>query len=256
MKTEIYYFTGTGNSLYVARELNNALLHRGELLPLARYQNDEIVYSDAEMVGFVFPIYLGSVPWIVAEFIKKLKLEKPSYIFSVATYNSHAIQCMQILAEILRANSIDLCLAETVIMPGNAKANSPQENENKLIASAQRIIDISQKINARACEPQNVSPKTAKGAAKAFKHTSIAKFKALPSCNGCRICAKVCPVKNIELIDNKPVWGKDCASCLACFHWCPSNSIKWTLPVIGNRSQYQHPEVSVQDIIEQQPVGC
>ena len=254
MKTEIYYFTGTGNSLHVARELNKALLHSGELLPVARYQNDETVCSDAEMVGFVFPIYMGSVPWIVAEFIKKLRIDNPSYIFSVATYNSHEMQCMQILNEILRASSMNLALAETIVMPGNAKANSPMETENKLIASAQRIIDISQKINGRACEPLAISPKTTKGAAKAFKHTSIAKFKLLPSCNGCGICAKVCPVKNIELIDKKPVWGKNCTSCLACFHWCPSNSTKWTLPLVGSRSQYHHPEINVQDIIKQQVI--
>jgi ferredoxin len=249
MKTEIYYFTGTGNSLYVAQELNKALVHSGDLHPVARYQNDEAVYSDAEMVGFVFPVYMGSVPWIVAEFIKKLRLEKPSYIFAVATYNSHAMQCMEILSELLRSNSMNLALAETVVMPGNAKANSPQESESKLNASARRIIDISQKINDKAIEPLAASPKTAKDALKAFKHTSIARFKVLPSCNGCGLCSKICPVKNIEMDAGKPVWGKDCASCLACFHWCPENSIKWTLPVIGNRSQYHHPEISVQDII-------
>jgi ferredoxin len=253
MKAEIYYFTGTGNSLYVAQEINKVLLHRGELLSIAHYQNDETVQSDAEVIGFVFPIYMGSVPWIVAEFIKKLKIEKSPYVFAIATYNSHVMQCLQVLSEVLRSNSISLSLAETVNMPGNAKASSQKENENRLNASAQRIVDIAQKINDRVTASQIVSSRITKKVAKVYEHTSIAKLKVLPSCNGCGICTKVCPTRNIVLKDKKPTWGKNCSSCLACFHWCPQNAIKWTVPIVGNSSQYHHPEVKVTEIIKQQP---
>lgn len=256
MKTEIYYFTGTGNSLYVAQELNKVLSRQGELLPIARYQNDATVYSDAEVVGLVFPIYMGSVHWIVAEFVKRLKLENSPYIFAVATYNSHIMQCMQVLSELLRAQNINLSLAETVNMPGNAKKSSDIENEKRLKASGQRVLDIAYKINDRVNEPLIVSSKTEKQVKKSLEHNaSIANFKLTPSCNGCGTCKRVCPVRNIELADKKPVFGNNCASCFACFHWCPQNAIKWNMPIIGNRPQYHHPKITAADIVKQQPTN-
>jgi len=255
MKTEIYYFTGTGNSLYIAQKINEALTHPGELLPITKHRNADNVYSDADVVGIVFPIYMGAAPNFVKEFVTKLKMRKSSYVFTVATYNSHVMRCLEELCEIMRINSIELALCEAVNMPGNAKESSQADNENRLKASIQRVQEIANKVNNKIIEPQEISSKTAKKVAsgKIKSRTLITNFKALPSCNGCGTCQKVCPLVNIKTIDKKPVWGNNCTACLACFHWCPKKAIKWGVPIIGNRSQYHHPEIKIADIIKQQP---
>jgi ferredoxin len=52
------------------------------------------------------------------------------------------------------------------------------------------------------------------------------------NCIGCNICSQVCPVKNIEIINNKLVFKYTCEQCMACIHFCPSKAINY-----GNKTQ-------------------
>ena len=63
------------------------------------------------------------------------------------------------------------------------------------------------------------------------------KFYALPHCNHCGKCTKECPLGNIKLIDNKPVWGNNCALCLRCYHICPQHAVDYDNTTKG-KGQY------------------
>lgn len=73
MSTIIYYFTGTGNSLMLARNLGNIL--DAKLVSIANVINNPINIEEAEVIGFIFPLYYQTVPIIVQDFIKKLDLK-------------------------------------------------------------------------------------------------------------------------------------------------------------------------------------
>jgi len=77
-------------------------------------------------------------------------------------------------------------------------------------------------------------------------------FAADDTCNGCRICEKICPVNNIQISGSKPIWSDHCAGCFACFHWCSKRSIS-----LGgydfNIRNYHHPEVIISDILNGVP---
>ena len=89
------------------------------------------------------------------------------------------------------------------------------------------------------------------------KNTNLKYYELIPltdksiyaddKCNGCAICAKVCPVQNIKMVDNKPVWQHRCEMCLACAEWCPIKAIHhW------NRAEgivYHHPNVKISDML-------
>jgi flavodoxin len=68
---EIYYFSGTGNSLAVAKDMAENLDAR--LIPVASTLNQESIHSEADGIGFVFPIYDFKPPQVVEEFIRKLE---------------------------------------------------------------------------------------------------------------------------------------------------------------------------------------
>ena len=51
-------------------------------------------------------------------------------------------------------------------------------------------------------------------------------FYASHDCNNCGLCIKNCPVKAIELVDNRPFWTFSCESCMQCMNNCPKRAIE------------------------------
>ena len=68
----IFYFSGTGNSAWVARQLAEG--QNEELLSIAVEidKNKEYKLREGEKVGFVFPVYAWGPPEIVLRFIRRL----------------------------------------------------------------------------------------------------------------------------------------------------------------------------------------
>jgi len=74
-------------------------------------------------------------------------------------------------------------------------------------------------------------------------------FRVHERCTGCGICARVCPVGNIEMAGGKPVWQGHCEGCNACYYWCPENAIYGEIVKFNKRCH--HPEVSLADMLRQ-----
>ena len=84
MNIEIYYFSGTGNSLHVAKELKKRIPD-AKLIPMISLLNKDIIKTNTEIIGFVFPLYLLTVPAPVRKFLRKLELKSAEYIFTIIT---------------------------------------------------------------------------------------------------------------------------------------------------------------------------
>lgn len=68
------------------------------------------------------------------------------------------------------------------------------------------------------------------------------------NCNTCGICKSICPSKNIELKDGKPLWKHQCEQCLACIQWCPKQAIQYGKKT-EKRKRYTNPYVSIKELI-------
>ena len=84
MSTRIYYFSGTGNTLRVARSLKERLTD-AEIIPIIPLLKSESVIPKTESVGIVFPIQSFSYPWVAAEFLNKLDSSRVEYIFAISS---------------------------------------------------------------------------------------------------------------------------------------------------------------------------
>jgi ferredoxin len=79
-------------------------------------------------------------------------------------------------------------------------------------------------------------------------------FYADETCNGCGICARICPVSNIKLVDGRPAWQQHCERCFACLHWCPQEAIQFGGETAGG-SRYHHPDVTLAEMLRSSPKG-
>ena len=82
----VFYFSGTGNSLYIAKRIaagcNDTVVSIPDCVLHDRYS---FSVNEGESVGFVFPVIACAPPDLVTTFIKRLQFPagKPRYLYSV-----------------------------------------------------------------------------------------------------------------------------------------------------------------------------
>lgn len=261
MKTSLYYFTGTGNSLKVARDLSEKLKDC-ELIPIAKVWQEENLVSTSDKVGFVFPLYYYGLPKIIYDFVHKINLDKTNYVFAVITMGGEweGVSLKQ-LEKILRTKSKTLSAGFLVTMPNNFIIDQdiyPEDQEKEILDKAMieiEKISVSIKKNVKNLD---IDIDQKKG--RSIERTNIIFHKKVyesdefffvdENCNNCGTCEKVCPVNNIILVEGKPQWQHKCQQCLACINFCPEKSIQYGERTLG-RGRYHHPEVTVKDLINQ-----
>lgn len=256
MKTMIYYFSGTGNSLAVAKALVKELDGVVEICPLAKNDRSKPIRVDADRLGFVFPVYNLTAPRIVQSFLKEIELIKNTYIFSVVTCNGVPGHSLYTVDRLLRHRQRKLSMGFAVDMPGNILMNPVEVQNERLAKSKAKIRAIAQKIREEKdglIEGDNSFAVYVKGwildRMIDILAPSTKRFIAEKNCSECGICTKVCSMGNISMgAQNRPIWGGKCTFCMACYHWCPQNAVAMK----GQKSKlqpYHHPEIGSDEII-------
>ena len=232
----IYYFSGNGNSAHVAHQLARLTHDRARFIPRAGKAE-----TTADIFGLVFPIHAWGMPRAVEEFLRQLRTDRtPYYIYMVCTCGDDIGRTDRLLARTLKQKGLPLDAAFSVRMPNTYVAlpgfevDSKELAQEKLAAVPERLAQIAAAINGRARGVRDVVP----GAMPWLKSKVLRPlfyrlfcgdhgFRTTEACNGCGRCAKVCPVRNIRLSDQRPQWQGRCTDCLACFHHCPQRAIRY-----------------------------
>ena len=254
MKTIIYWFSGTGNSLAVAKELANQC-GDADLIPVAKALRNPP--PSAERIGLVFPVYSFGPPALVERFIEKLNASPDSYIFSVVTYAGSQGGTSAILRRLLQKRGLDLAAGWGVKMPENypplGGAPAPEKQQTVNAIAAEQIGKIAAELQQlprgryeKSAAVWRILSRVAYPLFKKSVPRADRLFRADAKCNGCGICAKVCPVKDIEIVDGKPKWIGHCEQCFACFHWCPQKAVQYGRSAKQHR--YHHPAVELSDL--------
>lgn len=252
MSFQIYYFSGTGNSLAVARKLEASLNDKMSILPLSIHRDKKKIEIDAEILGLVFPVYFETVPDVVKSFVKKLNFKTKTYIFAISTCNGSPGHGLFELNKLFNEKGQFLSSGFVIDMPGNALITPPEIEVEKIKRSKEKIELIANHINSRIANEfegeNNLKVRIHSAVMRTLAKKLLSPKKILKDkCTGCGICERVCPMKNIKRIDNKPLLGNNCATCLACFHWCPQKAIKISTS-LTNRKRYHHPDITVKDM--------
>jgi ferredoxin/flavodoxin len=260
MSAEIYYFSGTGNSLVVARGIAEKI--NGKLISIPGVMDEKSLKIDAGSLGIVFPAYYMRMPRIVERFISKLTNLQSKYIFAVVTVGGIAGGILNRLSESISLRGGSLAAGFIVRMPANYihAANAPPLFLQKYMfrrweKKADKIADYTFKGLSGRLDSFNpimtlfFSKSIDKQYLGGELNPDIDKnFWAGDECNKCGICSKICPVSNIKMVDERPVWQHHCEKCLACIQWCPQEAIQFK-DVTLKRKRYHHPKIKLSDML-------
>ena len=256
MKAKIFYFSGTGNSLFISKEISKTL-NDCPIISIPKIKNEKEIIINEDIIGIIYPVYCQTIPENIKKFIEKLDFESNPYIFSIATNNGAPGRANDDLDRALKKIGQHLDLGYSIVMPGNSiiiadYTNSQEEREMRLERSKKSLIKISNSIQKKTTDYIE-SDKSIRWLIQG-KITSLVmriynvpgRFWTNSKCTKCGICIKLCPEKNIR-IDAVIKWGKSCISCLACFHWCPNKAVELD-KYSKDRLRYHHPEIDIKEM--------
>lgn len=255
-KRLVFYFTGTGNSLFVARQFSDNPLSIPQEL-----KKSNLSY-EADEIGFVFPDYAAAAPVIVREFLQKAKFNAP-YMFTVITFGNASVNVSEYWDKFAKEHGVCFNYIKPILMVDNylpvfdmnEQMRIDKHTDENLAAI---IADLTAHKNY--IEPSDMGffrEEMLKGMQD--QHFSMTADRLLElkkdRCVECMTCEKVCPHKNFRLGADGLEFSGKCEYCLACVHNCPQKALtlksanpQWP----GERNpeaRYRNPNVSLMDII-------
>lgn len=259
---KIYWFSGTGNTRYIAREFARSFPD-AKLISLASLDRSREVEFDAEMTGIFFPVYCMGIPNILTRFLERVRplreQQGDRFVYAVCTSGGYPGAALPLVEDTLQSKHINLnaCFHIRMISGYIPLSEPPDEERMKAVfAKADRAIRIAVIAvkKRRRTRPLRVFPidtvmKLVARRAAAALPASDAAFHVDPAlCTGCGRCSDICPASNITLdADDRPVWHRHCEQCMACLQWCPEQAILYkNLP--PDRKHYHHPAVRAEEL--------
>ena len=239
----IVYYTGTGNSRYVAQRFAAAL--GDDLITANEYIRNDTpadLHSDRPWV-FVSPTYGWQIPHIFADFLRRGRFTGSRKAYFVMTCGSEIGHAGRYNRSLCQTKGLTDMGTAQIIMPENyiAMFDAPQAEEaRRIVAKAQPDIDrsIAAVREGRPFPPPHdrLYDRFMSGPVNPIFYACFVKssaFTVSEACTGCGQCVRRCPTNSITLRDGRPVWGKGCTHCMACICYCPTSAIEYGKKRLG-----------------------
>ena len=257
----IFYFSGTGNSLWVAKRLSeryNEMLMpiAGELMKPIDSQCYEV--RTDEKIFFVYPVHSWGLPVLVYRFLESFALKNYTNqsVYAVCTCGDECGYTDSIMRRQLRKKSISLTGIYSIKMPNNyilmkGFGVDPKEIEKVKLDEAplqlEKIMDLidSGEYDNNLYITGNFPWLKSRIIYPFFSKYAIGRnsFYATVNCTKCGLCARICPTKTIKIKkDSYPSWDNTCIQCTACIHRCPVRAIEYG-KVTQDQGRYCHPDL-------------
>ncbi|PKL21975.1 MAG: hypothetical protein CVV48_05150 [Spirochaetae bacterium HGW-Spirochaetae-4] len=287
MELAVYYFSGTGNTYILANQIADKFETTPISIPRVMHRGKIHVDSQDMCIVFPsYMATLSGLPLIVERFVRNIDNLGEVTLFAVCNCGGYeivnALPSLHRLRQIVESCNGKLYAEHSLRLPMNnldydhipIPINRDSEDIiRKATIQTDRICTmIRQRRRTRFTFPKELFFLIMKPMYGLINNAVIRELKIrahepddsrlhydelIPltdksivvdgTCTGCGICAKVCPVGNIKLVDRKPEFLHACEMCFACDEWCPKGSIHhWSR---ANGVKYHHPEVTIKDML-------
>ncbi|WP_373898185.1 EFR1 family ferrodoxin [Haloimpatiens sp. FM7315] len=237
MKGGIIYFSGTGNTKYVASEFKKALNKNDvncDLIDIVKTKELKDYYN-FYVLGC--PIYAEMFPYYFMNWVKdNLDNGNGRKVIIFSTQASNRGTGTEELRVVLEKRGFKVTINQPIKMPNNYYVvgfNRTTENENNAMCknASEKVNDIVKKFLLGETSISSISTfdlKIGKIAYKFFDKYSKKWAKKTISvdytkCLKCKKCQDNCPTNNI-IVNEKIEFKSNCISCQRCIHICPSNA--------------------------------
>lgn len=252
-KRIVFFFTGTGNSLYIAKQFGENLLSIPQVMKGTERE------FEADEIGLVYPVYYFSLPRNVEEFLSKVKL-KADYLFCLQTYSTSPGDATEYLRYHAAQNGIHFHYVKSIHMPSNFLPYFDVQSEENLSRAndtpkhlAEALADINEQkrwIEPVPDMPEEWKRKDFSRSPEVLDKRSETLFCIDPGrCIGCGICSRICPKGNYTLDGMAKTSGK-CLYCLSCANACPQKAITVLPDDVNPSHRYINPHVTIPQIIK------
>jgi ferredoxin len=263
MNTTIYYFSATGNSLHLAKQLAKKL-NTQELVSISEVSEQDVIHCSSERIGIICPVFAWGPPRIVMEFLNKLQVKGNPYMFAIASCVGIPAKTLVAMQDALERKNVTLnagfvvkssCSSlakknalDHIVIGLDRKRKHLKTGDERL----QEMISVIENLETRKPESSSWLANRLGTFFHAygvdFFKTASQDFKVSEKCSGCGTCVRVCPRANITLSYGNPHFYDDCEFCHACIQWCPEFAI--THPNFdGNLKQYRNPNIQLADLL-------
>ena len=231
----ILYFTGTGNSKfvadYLAEKLNDETLSLNNIIKAG----GSLVCESEKPYVIVAPVYAWRLPMVVEETIKNAQMNGCKKVYCIPTMGENSGNTDKYMERIIKAKGMNFAGYIGVAMQNNylfmEKMPKPKDASKALYNIIPKLDMIAATIKDE--QPLYKDDKTPFAAfMSGIVNSGFNKFmvkkqelKADDDCISCGKCVNICPVNNIEMDAGKPVFKGNCCGCLACLHHCPKRAI-------------------------------